>query len=111
MVRQTIVIYEQENGKSPFLQWLLGLKDVKGRAVVRARLNRIELGNFGDCKGVGAGVQELRITFGPGYRVYFGREGNTVVVLLCGGDKGSQSRDIAKAKLLWEEYKDANQKL
>ena len=110
-MKQTIVIYEQESGKSLFLEWLLGLKDVKGRAVIRARLNRIELGNFGDCKSVGAGVQELRIAFGPGYRVYFGREGNTVVVLLYGGDKGSQSRDIAKAKLLWKEYKDANQKL
>lgn len=110
-MKQTIVIYEADNGKSPFLEWLLSLKDVKGRAVIRARLNRIELGNFGDCKNLGAGVLELRIAFGPGYRVYFGREGSAVVILLCGGDKGSQSRDITRAKLLWKEYKDANKKL
>lgn len=80
-------------------------------AVIRARINRLELGNFGDCKSVGAGVLELRVSFGPGYRVYFGRDGNTVVVLLYGGDKGSQTRDILKAKLFWKEYKDASKKL
>ena len=81
------------------------------RAVIRARINRLELGNFGDCKSVGTGVLELRVSFGPGYRVYFGRDGNTLVVLLCGGDKGSQAKDILKAKLLWKEYKDASKKL
>lgn len=107
-MNQTIVIYEQKRGKSAFLDWLLHLKDVKARAVIRARINRLELGNFGDCKSLGAGVLELRVSFGPGYRVYFGRDGNTVVVLLCGGDKGSQTKDIQKAKLLWKEYKDAS---
>jgi putative addiction module killer protein len=110
-VNQTIVIYEQKRGKSAFLDWLLHLKDVKARAVIRARINRLELGNFGDCKSVGAGVLELRVSFGPGYRVYFGRDGNTLLVLLCGGDKGSQTRDIQKAKLFWKEYKDASKKL
>jgi putative addiction module killer protein len=110
-MNQTIVIYEQRRGKSAFLDWLLNLKDVKARALIRARINRLELGNFGDCKSVGAGVLELRVSFGPGYRLYFGRDGNTVVVLLCGGDKGSQTKDISKAKLFWKEYKDASKKL
>jgi putative addiction module killer protein len=110
-MNQTIVIYEQKRGKSAFLDWLLHLKDVKARAVIRARINRLELGNFGDRKSVGTGVLELRVSFGPGYRVYFGRDGNTVVVLLCGGDKASQAKDIQKAKLLWKEYKDASKKL
>jgi len=74
---------------------------------VRSRLNRIRLGNFGDCKSVGGGVEELRIDFGPGYRVYYGREGALVVVLLCGGSKKSQARDIVTAQRQWKEYLDA----
>jgi putative addiction module killer protein len=108
---QRIVIYEHKRGKSPFLEWLLDLRDIKARAMIRARINRLELGNFGDCKSVGGGVLELRIAFGPGYRVYLGRDGSTIVVLLCGGDKGSQSKDVSKAKTLWKEYKDASKKL
>ncbi len=110
-MKWTIVIYESRAGKSPFAEWLSDLRDIKARAIIRARLNRIELGNFGDCKGVGGGVFELRIIFGPGYRVYFGKQGEFLVVLLCGGDKSTQSRDITKAKLLWEEHKNANKKL
>ena len=110
-MKRTIVIYEAANGKSPFLDWLHALKDVRGRAIIRARLNRIELGNLGDCKNVGDGVFEFRIAFGPGYRVYFGMQGETLVVLLCGGDKSTQTRDIVKAKLLWKEYKNGNKKL
>lgn len=74
-MQRTILIYERPGGKSPFQEWLLGLKDPKARAIVRARLNRVELGNFGDCKSVGDGVFEFRISYGPGYRVYFGRVG------------------------------------
>ena len=110
-MERTIVIYERLGGSSPFLDWLLGLKDAKARAMVRARLNRVQLGNFGDCKSIGEGVFELRISYGPGYRVYFGRDGEVVVVLLCGGNKGTQQRDIAKAKVLWKEYKNAIKKL
>lgn len=76
-------------------------------AIVRARLNRIRLGNFGDCKSVGNGVEELRIDFGPGYRIYFGRQGLLAVILLCGGDKKTQARDIATAQKYWKEYLDA----
>ena len=71
-----------------------------------ARLERLETGNFGDCKGVGGGVSELRIDWGPGYRVYFGCDGQTVIVLLCGGDKRKQDADIRKAVELWQEFVD-----
>ena len=71
-----------------------------------ARLERLETGNFGDCKGVGGGVSELRIDWGPGYRVYFGRDGQTVIILLCGGDKRKQDSDIKKAVELWQEFVD-----
>jgi putative addiction module killer protein len=83
------------------------LKDAQATGIIRARLNRIRLGNFGDCKSVGGGVEELRIDFGPGYRVYYGREGARVVVLLCGGDKKMQGRDILTAQRHWKEYLDA----
>ena len=76
-------------------------------AVIDARLARVRRGNFGDAKSVGDGVHELRIDFGPGYRVYFGREGSRIVILLCGGAKKSQQRDIATAKRYWKEYCDA----
>lgn len=77
---------------------------------MRARLNRIRLGNFGDCKSVGSGVEELRIDFGPGYRVYYAREGSLVVVLLGGGSKRTQRRDILTAQKYWKEYLDAKTK-
>lgn len=75
-------------------------------AIVRARLNRVRLGNFGDCKPVGGGVEELRIDFGPGYRVY-GRDGQSIAILLCGGDKRTQARDIRMSQKYWKEYLDA----
>jgi putative addiction module killer protein len=90
-----------------FSDWLHSLRDAQAAGIVRARLNRIRLGNFGDCKSVGGGVEELRIDFGPGYRVYYGREGSFVVILLCGGDKRSRARDILTAQKHWKEYLDA----
>lgn len=77
-----------------------------GRKRILARIARLEQGNFGDCKPIGDGVSELRLFFGPGYRVYFGEHGNTIVVLLCGGDKGSKEKDIEKAKRFWREFQD-----
>lgn len=98
-------MYVASDGASPFEDWLTGLKDMKARAKIRIRLDRLKLGNFGDCKSVGSGVFELRIDFGPGYRIYFGQIGNTLVVLLCGGDKSSQTKDINNANKFWEDYK------
>ena len=96
--------YLTPGGRCPFGIWLEGLKDRQGRAVFRKRLNRIRLGNLGDSRALGDGVHELRIDYGPGYRVYYGIDGEIVVVLLCGGDKSSQTRDIAKAKQYWKDY-------
>jgi putative addiction module killer protein len=96
--------YLTANGRNPFREWLEGLRDRQARAKIRVRLNRIRLGNFGDCKSVGGGISELRIPHGPGYRVYFGRRGDTVVILLYGGDKKTQSSDIALAQANWDEY-------
>jgi len=72
---------------------------------IRARLDRLRLGYFGDCKGVGDGVFELRLHFGAGYRIYFGRHWNKIIVLLTGGDKGGQQRDIERAKIYWQDYR------
>lgn len=96
--------YIAEDGRNHFEDWLLGLRDSEARARVRVRVNRVRLGNFGDSKGVGRGVHELRIDYGPGYRIYFGRSGSAVVVLLCGGDKRTQARDIEMAQALWQEF-------
>lgn len=86
-----------------FMDWLAGLRDVSARARITKRIDRIVQGNFGDAKSVGDGVSELRFTFGPGYRVYYIRLGDVVVILLCGGDKDSQERDIERAKAMAQE--------
>lgn len=88
-----------------FDDWLRDLRDGKARARILARLRSAAAGNFGDCEPVGDGISEMRIHHGPGYRVYFMRDGATVYVLLCGGDKASQSRDIKRAKALASEWK------
>lgn len=111
MSDKQIIIYETITGRQPFAEWLDALKDRRGRAVIRARLNRLLFGNFGDCKSVGNGIFELRIFFGPGYRVYFGYEAETVVILLCGGDKSSQKRDVLLARKYWREYQNANSRI
>lgn len=89
-----------------FDQWFVGLKDAKGRFRIQARIDRAELGNFGDCEPVGEGVSEMRIHFGPGYRVYFAQRGAVLVLLLVGGDKSSQAKDIKAALKLNREIKD-----
>ena len=81
-----------------FTKWFDSLKDRKARARIQARIDRVEMGNFGDVAPVGEGVSELRIFYGPGYRVYFVQRGSIMVILLSGGDKDSQQSDIAKAK-------------
>lgn len=103
-----IINYKTNTGKVPFTVWLLDL-DETTRSVVIARLKRVSLGNFGDCKTLknASGVSELRINYGSGYRIYFGKQGNTIVVLLIGGDKGSQERDITKAQKYWLDYQES----
>ena len=99
-----VIVYADANGNEPFTDWLYGLRDIMGRKRILARVARLEQGNYGDCEPVGEGVSELRMFFGPGYRVYFGEDENNIVVLLCGGDKGSQNQDIREAKAYWKEY-------
>jgi len=86
-VAHTLEEYVSADGTNPFRKWLHALRDMRARARIRVRLNRVRLGNFGDAKPVGGGVSELLIPYGPGYRVYFARTGTAVVLLLCGGDK------------------------
>ena len=100
-----IRVYQTSSGREPFNEWLNSIRDTETQARIRARLERLEDGNLGDCQSVGEGVFELRIHFGSGYRVYFGQIDNTIILLLCGGDKSSQRRDIERAKIYWLEYK------
>ena len=91
-------------GKKPFKEWLEGLRDVSGRAKIRVRLDRVRLGNLGDNRSVGEGVHELRVDYGPGYRVYYAVDGSRLILLILGGDKSSQERDITKAKEYWLDH-------
>jgi putative addiction module killer protein len=97
--------YLRPDGSCPFDDWLNSLRDSRARARIRTRIGRVRLGNLGDCRPVGAGVLELIIDYGPGYRVYLGQVGMKLVILLCGGDKSSQTGDISKAIEYWEDYK------
>ncbi len=89
--------YKTEDGTAPFREWLEALRDINGRAKIRIRIDRARLGNLGDHKHLGDGVWELRLDCGPGYRVYFAKEDNRLILLLIGGDKDTQKRDIAQA--------------
>lgn len=97
--------YQTSVGERPFVEWLQGLNDRQARSRIEARLARVAVGNLGDVEPVGEGVLELRIDWGPGYRVYFSRLGNVIVLLLCGGDKRTQHKDIKRAKAYFEDYK------
>jgi len=89
-----------------FSKWLLKLKDIRGKVTILRRIKRVTQGNFGDHKFVGDNVNELRITIGAGYRVYYTKKGEQIIILLIGGDKSTQSKDIEKAKVLAKEYHD-----
>jgi putative addiction module killer protein len=96
--------YITPDGRIPFLEWYYSLRDGKTQAKIDARLERVMLGNLGDYRSVGDGVFELRIKYGSGYRIYFGQIGATIVLLLCGGDKSTQEKDIRLAKEYWVNY-------
>jgi putative addiction module killer protein len=102
---RTLQEYITRTGHNPFGEWIRSITDPPTRARIRTRLSRLRLGNFGDASSVGDGVYELRLDFGPGYRVYYGVVGESVVVLLGGGAKRSQVRDIRAAKRHWEEFR------
>ena len=89
-----------------FASWLVALRDVKAQARILARLESARLGNLGDCKAIGSGIREMRIHTGSGYRVYFVQKKRVILLLLCGGSKSSQARDIARAKKMAQELKD-----
>jgi putative addiction module killer protein len=97
-------IFRTVQGQEPFTDWLLSLRNKMEQARIRQRLDRLGIGNLGDYKSVGNGVYELRFFFGAGYRVYFGLVDGRVVLLLGGGDKDTQQRDIEKAKAHWQDY-------
>ena len=98
--------YSTLAGKIPVRDWLNKLKDKLGRVKIRSRIDNLETGHYGNCEPVGEGVFELKIAFGPGYRVYFAEHKDIVIFLLCGGDKSTQTEDIKKAKMYWKELKE-----
>ena len=103
-VPKEINYYVTIDGEEPFIRWLDGLIDKRARAKIRTKIDRVSLGNLGDHESVGKGVVELKVDYGPGYRIYCGLEGQTLVVLLCGGDKDSQDKDIKQAQEYWLDY-------
>ncbi|MEG3843762.1 type II toxin-antitoxin system RelE/ParE family toxin [Microcoleus sp. herbarium14] len=97
--------YTTPDNRVPFEEWFGSLRDVNAQAKIISRLNRIVDGNLGDYRSVGEGVCELKINYGPGYRIYFGQIGMTIVILICGGDKSTQDKDIRQAKEYWTDYR------
>lgn len=106
-IRRRVAIYYRDsvNKNEPARLWLESLKDEVGRAAIYARILRAETGNFGDHKSIGGGVFEMRISVGPGYRLYYALDGHDVILLLFGGAKSTQSKDITKAKTYWKAHK------
>jgi len=100
-----VVEYLDASGQSPFGDWFDGL-DVQAAVKVRRSVARMEIGNFGDAKPIGKGVIKHRIDFGPGYRIYFGRDGDEPVILIAGGTKQRQQKDIETAQSYWADYRD-----
>ncbi|TRU61916.1 MAG: type II toxin-antitoxin system RelE/ParE family toxin [Microcystis aeruginosa Ma_QC_C_20070823_S13] len=97
--------YVTPDGQIPFDNWFDSIRVSKTQTIISKRLDRVRMGNLGDYRSVGGGVFELRIDYGPGYRIYFGQVGTTIVLLLCGGDKSSQIKDIRQAQKYWRDYR------
>ena len=100
---RTLLIFETEDDAAPFTEWMDGLEGQEIYGIIMNRLDRVEAGNLGDCGPVGKGVSELKIDVGPGYRIYFGQDGD-LIVLLCGGTKKTQQSDIKRAHDFWSYY-------
>ncbi len=105
-----VLTYKDSEGRRPYADWLERLLDKHAKARVLVRVSRMAAGNFGDCKPVAEGVWELRIDWGPGYRVYYAQAGKRLVLLLTGGDKRKQQADIAAAVRYWNDWKRSNAK-
>jgi len=103
-----IIRYMKEDGSVPLSDWLSTLRDMQAKTAIRRRIDRFGAGNPGNTRYLRNGVSELKIDMGPGYRVYYALNGQTIVLLLCGGDKGTQVADIAKAVGFWENWKNLN---
>ena len=99
--------YLAVNGRDLFIDWLGKLRDTKAKVAIIRRVNRLELDNFGDHKYLRDGVWELRVDVGPGYRVYYAKAGKSIILLLCGGDKGTQTADIEKACTYWVDWQES----
>lgn len=104
-MKRTAIIYQTDVGVEPFAEYISSLRDRQAVSKLRVRVSRAELGNLGDHRSVGHGVIELRINFGPGYRVYVALHGEELIVLLCAGDKSTQQKDIHKAHTYWEDFR------
>lgn len=96
--------YETADERRPFAEWMQALRNREARARIVARIVRLQAGNRGDWRGIGGALFELRIDYGPGYRIYCGQDGETLVLLLCGGDKRTQTQDIERAHEHWKDY-------
>jgi putative addiction module killer protein len=107
MTEKTLILYQTQDGREPFQEWRADIKDKVTRARIDRRLEYLAQGNYGDHKAVGEGVFELRLFFGAGYRVYVAEDGEQIVVLLLGGDKRSQCKDISLARAYWQDYRTA----
>ncbi len=100
----SIIVYETAEGKRPYSDWIKNLRDSTTVARIRARIDRIEEGNLGQYKALGTGLFEFKFNFGSGYRVYFAIDGDKIILILSGGDKSSQRKDILKAREYWTDY-------
>lgn len=102
---KTVRLYQLPDGRVPYQIWIERLRDRRAKQMMQARLARMVYGNLGVVRPVGEGVCEAVINYGPGYRIYFGQEGDKIIIFLCGGDKSTQNEDIKKAKEYWEDYR------
>ncbi len=105
IVKKQIEFYIDENGRCPFNEWFISLKDKKTMAVIANRLDRVKLGNLGHYRSIGNGSIELKINYGSGFRIYAGLKGSALIILLCAGDKSTQSKDIKKAHEYWADFR------